>query len=374
MAQDVYERLARHLDRLPGGYPRTDSGVEIRILRRLFTREEAELALCLGVIPEEARVIARRARLSPEEAEARLEAMVRRGLVFSMARTGRPALYMAAQFVIGIWEYHVNDLDPELVRDVNEYIPHLFDPETWKKSPQLRTVPVGRAVPVEHAVMDYERADELVRRQKKILVAPCICRREHKLAGEGCDRIEEACLIFGMAADYYERRGVGRRIDTEEALAILARAEEEGLVLQPSNSQKAVNICCCCGCCCQVLKNVARHPRPAEIVSSAFAVRLEEDACVGCGRCVDRCPMGALELDGERVRLEAERCIGCGLCVTRCPKDALSLARKPRVPDVPRTYQETLLRLGRARGTLTPTRLAIAALRSKLDRLLAMRG
>ncbi|GAB6062040.1 4Fe-4S binding protein [Deferrisoma palaeochoriense] len=374
MPKDVYERLARHLDRLPGGYPRTESGVEIRILKRLFTPEEAELALCLTVIPEEARVIARRAKLPLEETERRLESMVQRGLVFSMARPGKPTLYMAAQFVIGIWEYHVNDLDPELVRDVNEYLPHVFDPELWKKSPQLRTVPVGKAVEVEHAVLAHERAEELVCRQKKILVAPCICRREHEIAGKGCGKLEEACLIFGAAADYYERRGVGRVIGADEALEILARAEEEGLVLQPSNSQKAVNICCCCGCCCQVLKNIARHPRPAEIVSSAFVARLDVEACVGCGKCVKRCQTGAFTLKDKKGRLAAERCIGCGLCVTRCPTGALTLERKPESPEVPRTYQETLLKLGRARGALTPTRLALTALRSKLDRLLATRG
>ncbi len=374
MARDVYERLARHLDDLPGGYPPTPSGVELRILRRLFTPEEAELALRLTVIPEEAPVIARRAGLPRAEASRRLEEMVRKGLVFSIERRGKPPLYMAAQFVIGIWEYHVNDLDPELVRDVNEYIPYLFDPETWRKAPQLRTVPVGRSIPVEHEVMDYERAEELVRGQRRILVAPCICRREHRIAGRGCDRPEETCLIFGIAADYYERRGVGRVIDADEALGILRTAEEAGLVLQPSNARKAVNICCCCGCCCQVLKCIARHPRPAEIVSSAFEARLDADACAGCGVCVERCQMDALALRDGRARLDPTRCVGCGLCVTTCPAGALSLVRRPGAPEVPRTMVEAVYRLGRARGKLGPGRLALAALRSRLDRLLALRG
>ena len=374
MSQDVYQRLARHLDDLPGGFPPTPSGVELRILRRLFTPEEADLALHLTVIPEEARVIARRARLAVEEASRLLEEMVRKGLVFSIERRGRPPLYMAAQFVVGIWEYHVNDLDPDLVRDVDEYIPYVFDPETWKKAPQLRTIPVGRSIEVEHAVMAYERAEELVRRQRKILVAPCICRREHRIAGKGCDRPEEACLIFGIAADYYERRGVGRLIDADEAVEILRRAEEAGLVLQPSNSRKAVNICCCCGCCCQVLKCIARHPRPSEIVSSAFEARLDAEACAGCGVCVERCQMDALTLDEGRARLDPDRCIGCGLCVTTCPAGALTLVRKPDAPDVPGTMVEAAYRLARARGKLGPTRLALTALRSKLDRLLALRG
>ena len=64
MAQDIYEKLAKHLDNLPGGFPRTPSGVEIRILRRLFTPDEAKLAVHLTLIPEEPRVVAQ-ARQAP---------------------------------------------------------------------------------------------------------------------------------------------------------------------------------------------------------------------------------------------------------------------------------------------------------------------
>ena len=41
---DVYERLRDHLHHLPVGFPSTKSGVELRILRQLFTEEEAEMA------------------------------------------------------------------------------------------------------------------------------------------------------------------------------------------------------------------------------------------------------------------------------------------------------------------------------------------
>ncbi|MDW7709874.1 MAG: 4Fe-4S binding protein [Deferrisomatales bacterium] len=375
MASDPYPRLARHLDRLPGGFPPTESGVELRILRRLFTEDEARLAVALTVIPEEARVVARRAGLSLEEAQSRLDALAGRGLAFSLRPRKAPPRYMAAQFVIGIWEYHVNDLDPELVKDVNEYIPHLFDPDTWKKAPQLRTVPVGRSVVPENAILAHEEAEVLVRSQRTILVAPCICRREHKIAGKGCDRPEEACLVFGAAADYYERNGLGRRIGIDEAVWILRRADETGLVLQPSNARHPVNICCCCGCCCQILKNIARHPRPAALVSAPFVAVFDPAACSGCAVCEGRCPMGALSVAHDVARFDPERCIGCGLCVSTCPAGALRLSRKPEgeQPPVPRTVTEAALRLGRARGTLTPSRLAWTVLRSKLDRLLAAR-
>ncbi|MBI5016879.1 MAG: 4Fe-4S binding protein [Deltaproteobacteria bacterium] len=375
MPTDVYQRLARHLDRLPAGFPATETGVELRILRRLFTEDEAELALALTVIPEEPRVVARRAGLAPDEAARRLEALARRGLAFSLGRPGQKARYTASQFVIGLWEYHVNALDEDLIRDVNEYIPRFFDAEVWRRAPQLRTVPVHRSIAVDNAVLPHEQAEQIVRSQKRILVAPCICRREHRLAGHGCDRPEEACLIFGAAAAYYERNGLGRVIDADEAVDILRRADEAGLVLQPSNAQNPVNICCCCGCCCQVLKNLGRHRRPADVVSSAFTAALDAEACVGCGVCEDRCQMAALTVADGAARLDPARCIGCGLCVSTCPAEALTLVRKPeaRQPRVPRTVTDAALELGRARGTLTPARLAWIGLRSKLDRLLARR-
>jgi ferredoxin len=352
MTADIYRELARHLDSLPGGFPPTESGVELRILRRLFTTEEAELALSLTMIPKGAAAIARQGRVHPDAATPRLEAMARKGLIYSTEQRGRPAKYRANQFVIGIWEFHVNDLDADLIWDMRAYMPALFE-EAWKV-PQLRTIPVGRSLTVENRVLPYEQAEELVRAQDRFVVAPCICRREHTLVGQGCDKPEEACLVFGTGAEYYERNGLGRVIDLPETLAILNRAEEEGLVLQASNAKKAVNICCCCGCCCQVLKNAKGRPEPARWIPSPFVAAVRRDTCEGCGLCLERCQMEALQLDGETVVLDANHCIGCGLCVTTCPTGSLDLQRKPAAeqPEVPGSMLEAFIKLGRARGTL----------------------
>ena len=144
MEQEIYKRLANHLDNLPGGFPPTESGVELRILKRLFTPQEAQLALHLTLLPEEPRVIARRAGLPRDEIARRLEEMAKKGLILREERQKVPIRYLAAQYLVGIWEYHVNDLDKELIRDMNEYSPVLFK-QAWKV-PQLRTIPVGRSV------------------------------------------------------------------------------------------------------------------------------------------------------------------------------------------------------------------------------------
>jgi ferredoxin len=341
---DVYARLRDHLDSLPSGFPPTESGVELRILKRLFTPEEAELALNVTLKLEPAAAIAARAGLPVEAAEDRLKQLARKGLIFSIESPDRPPVYMAAQFVIGIWEYHVNDLDPEFIRDMDEYIP-VLSRSAFGRVPQLRTVPVGKSISAGVEMLPYEQAEELVRRQTKFLVAPCICRREHQIKGHSCDKLMDACLIFGWAADYYARNGLGRFITLEETLEILKMAEEQALVLQPSNAQDITNICCCCGDCCQVLKHLKRLPAPAAAVASPFAAALDAELCIGCGTCQDRCQMDALKMADGLAVLDLDRCIGCGLCVTTCPSGALSLARKSpeTLPPVPKNMREAFI-------------------------------
>ena len=86
--------------------------------------------------------------------------------------------FSANQFVIGIWEYQVNRLDPDLVRDMEEYMPTLMESGPWKTTPQLRTIPVMQAIPVRHEILAHERAEEMLRGRDRFLIAPCICRRE----------------------------------------------------------------------------------------------------------------------------------------------------------------------------------------------------
>ena len=380
MESDVYQQLAHHLDQLPGGYPPTPDGLELRILRRLFTPEEAALALHLTLIPESAAVIARRAGLEPASAERMLAEMAEKGLLSdSPGRTTadgrfRPPRYMAAQFVVGIWEYQVMRLNVELARDVGEYLPYLLDPDAWQKAPQLRTIPIGESLKASSEVATYESAELMVLAHERFAVAPCICREEKSLVGEGCGKPLDTCLSMGGAADFYIRHNRGREISQEEALEVLKTAERAGLVIQPGNTQDARFLCCCCGDCCGVLRSVKLHPRPAEILSSAFQAVCDQAVCSGCGDCLGRCQMEAIDVDAGYAVIDLNRCIGCGLCVTTCPTEAMSLFRKPakEAPYVPKDSIELYLRLARARGLLGPTELARLAMKSGLDRLKAM--
>lgn len=373
MTQDIYQQLAQHLDNLPAGYPATESGVELRILQRLFKPAEAELATHLTVLPEEPRVIARRAHIPVSEAEQRLQIMEKKGLIYSnYPSDGGTPKYSAAPFVVGIWEFQVGRLTPELIHDFDEYSPHLL--KIWEKVPQLRTIPVGQSIDPQMEIMVYEQAEEIIRSHSNITVAPCICREEKGTIGESCGKPLETCLSFGSAAAYYQRNGLGRQISQEEALEILDIANDAGLVLQPGNSQQASFICCCCGDCCGVLRNLNQHPAPASIIASAFFAKLiDEDLCTSCGLCETRCQMNALDFEEYVPEINLDRCIGCGLCVSTCPTEALVMERKVEEerPFIPQNNVQTHLQLARARGKFKTTDMVMLAVRSKVDRMLA---
>jgi electron transport complex protein RnfB len=333
MGKDVYERLARFLDELPGGFVHTEDGTELRILRRLFTSEEAEVAMHLALISEEAPVIARRAGLTISQATCLLEGMAAKGIIYRFLSPGKAPVFMAEQFVVGFWEGQVNHLDRELVEDFESIHPAYVDTGNWGKLPQLRTVPIRQSISSQAKIMPYEQIDVLVARFDRFAVANCICRQEMRIIGEDCGKPEETCLAFGSGADFFIQSGRGRMISRAEAVGLITAAEQHGLVLQVGNDQTL---------------------------------------CVACGVCVERCPMKAISLDSGAAEINLDRCIGCGLCVSTCASGALQLVRKESAlqRSVPKDTVEMNLKLAWARGKLGPFKLASMLLRSWFDRVM----
>lgn len=373
MPEDIYVKLADHLDQLPAGFPRTDSGVELRILRQLFTPEQVILALHMTLIPEEPRVIAYRAGIELRETERKLEVMDRKGLIYSMPFKDKPVRYRIQQFIVGFWEGQVDKLTPELVRDFEEYFPAFVNLDLWQKVPQLRTIPVEESVSASTQILPYEKVRELIGKYNEFSVNNCICRQEQHILGKDCNKLQETCLSFGSAAERNSRLNRGRSISRSEVFDILHQAEDAGLVLQAANARDVVYICTCCGCCCGVLRSLKNDPRPASRASSPFIAEIHPDSCSGCGTCLDRCQMDALSIIEEKCHLNTDRCIGCGLCVTTCPSGSLSLQRKPESeqPYVPLNLKETYIKLGQARGKMGLQYLIGLKFRSLKDRLLS---
>jgi electron transport complex protein RnfB len=353
MATDIYERLRGFLDTLPTGFPTTPTGVELRILKKLFTPEEAELTMSLRSEPEDLPQIA--ARMGREESElvSKLDGMAKKGLIFRV-RQGDQVLYQACQFMIGIYEFQVKNLDSEFSQMFEEYLPYFGMSLASIRTKQLRVIPVNSAIKVLHSVAPYNKIRELVRQQDLISVTECICRKEQKLLGKECNRPKETCLGFGKFARFYLDNKLGRSITVDEAMKILDLAEESGLVLSPSNTQELEFLCCCCSCCCPILRTAKMVPKAKYVISSYYQAKIDPDLCSDCGLCIERCQVEAIKKGDGRSEITDEKCIGCGLCVSTCPEEAISLMAKLGMEDPPKDFNETLLKIETERRNLQP--------------------
>ena len=349
MNEDVYIRLREFLNTLPAGYPETPTGVEIKILKKLFTPDEAELTMKLNKEPESISVIAKRTGIQEKELAKKLETMAQKGLIFRV-RVGEERHYQAFQFIVGIYEFQLNHIDKEFSELFEEYLPYLGMEMALAKTPQLRVIPVESAVGKEGSVEPYNQVRELVKKQTVLSVSNCMCRKEQGLLGNPCDKPSEVCIGFGDMAQYFIDNNSARQIDVAECLKILDTAEEAGLVLQPTNAKELQWICCCCSCCCAGLKYAKNISRPQNMVHSYYEAKIDPDECTACGDCIERCPMDAIQEGDDVSEIIEGRCIGCGLCTSACPVEAITLILKPGMESPPEDYSEVLDRISVDRG------------------------
>jgi len=348
-SEDVYRKLAREIDKMPVPFTETASGVELKILKHLFTPQEAEVALNLNIVPETLDRIHKRAKkngidLTEKALEVVLDNLVKKGAIMGGRTRKKGKVYSLAQLAVGMFEFQINRLTPGFVEDFEAYVKEQFHKDMFSsKTQQMRTIPISRSVTPDLHVEPYNDIKAYVRELKTdISVANCVCRQSTQVTGSTCRHsdIMETCMQFGTAARFVIGNGSGRRITNEEALAILDRAEEAGFVLQPQNAQSPTFICCCCRDCCHALKIMKMHPRPAELLISSYYTTVDTSLCTGCALCVDRCAMEAISMVDDVAVVNLDRCIGCGVCTTTCPTEALRLHKKDRLHVPPKNQGE----------------------------------
>jgi electron transport complex protein RnfB len=329
---DVYKRLAKKLDKLPHGFPATDSGVELQILRKIFSEEDAAAALHLKPFPETAARISGRLGKSEVETRATLDRMKNRGQIQSTMWRGERR-YLLAPFVIGIFEYQLPYMDRELAELCEAYAPYLADTLGGTEPGLARVVPVHQKIDGRTTVLAYEDTREMIEGARSFRVMDCICRTEKALVGETCSHTVETCLTFSKHENAYDDSHLGGRIiSKEEALAVLDAAEEEGLVHCTYNFEhNQTFVCNCCSCCCGLMRLLTEYHTPYGLVRSNWVAVIDEDLCETCGVCGnERCPVEAIEeTDGGDYRVLGDRCIGCGVCVITCPSGAMSITPRP---------------------------------------------
>jgi len=353
MTKQVYTDLREQLDQYSVGYPSTKSGIELRILERLFTVEQAEMFLHLSLMLETPEAVAQRTGREAESIAELLEEMARRGLLFRH-RKGEVVKYCAVPFVVGAYEFQLKHIDRELAQMFEVYFEEAFLDRISESGSPLRTIPVNSSFDARWPVAPYEDAKTLIKGHDTIAVAECLCRVQKKLVDEPCDKALEVCMVFGSHAKFYVENEMARFVSQEEALAVLEACEEAGLVHQPFNSKLVGGMCNCCGDCCAALRALKRQARPIDSVVTNYFARSDPESCSACEICIERCQMDAIKIDADEVsQVDRDRCIGCGLCVTTCPSHSMILERVPeaeqRVP--PGSGRAQMTEMAAKRGT-----------------------
>jgi NAD-dependent dihydropyrimidine dehydrogenase PreA subunit len=318
----IYEHLAEALDKLPNGFPRTSSNVEIRLLKKIFSPEEASLACQLGGSMESCDVLSERTGLSAEQADAKLTKMVEKGMLWDREEEGKH-LFRLAPFIVGIYE--ASSIDHELAHLVEEYLANGGAAGIMRPQPAIhRVVPAYNAAKSEW-ILPYDDVKALLTGSKSFSLRDCVCRVQQKHMGHECGFPLRTCLSFSAVESPSGQYSVSK----EDALAFLDEAEELGLVHTVSNVMKGVGyVCNCCGCCCGLLRGITDWGIENSVAYANYYADIDAQECVGCGTCRERCQVHAISEDNEVSVVDREKCIGCGLCVTGCQNGAARLERK----------------------------------------------
>ena len=337
----VYRTLMKHLGEVGIGYPQIDDFLEV--LKKNLTPEEAEIALGLPTrLPplevEDVEVIAGRLKKPVKEVEEILEKLAQKGFLYKQKTALGNVGYAFIQIGFGIpqiffWKGEITDKVKEVARPLGKYLGKgVKETRGTDKALFYRYVPVNKAV--DHAlqaVLPFDMMTEVVKKAKKIAVVHCPCRQTARLLTDSkCTHTLENCIKFNKMAEFVLEKGYGREISQAEALDLIRKAEEEGLIHFVDNCQEEIqHNCNCCSCCCWNVMPIKKRLVPRDYIMATYYLRTtDEDECIGCGQCAQDCPLEIITMKNDLPVIDESVCIGCGVCLLHCPTDAAKLKRK----------------------------------------------
>ena len=316
---ELYEELSKKV-----GAER--SFIVMEIWRTVCTPEEA---LLINALPATMEELVQRMGKPQEEITGMIRLLFHKGVVFEVIREGK-AIYRMPKNIIQFHDATTlwAEAPPVLIdlwkKYTEEEYPRIPAALTAMNAPPFfRVVPINEKIETRSQVLAYEDATRIVEKASVLAVTNCPCRTIMRK----CNKPLDVCIQINRGAEYAIKRGTGRKIDAEEAKAVLRRAEEAGLVhLTENKAGIGTVICNCCDCCCIGLPYAKHAETSGMIVPSRYQAVVEESDCTGCGICVDVCPMDAIIVNESGLaEVIVESCIGCGVCSRICPADAILL-------------------------------------------------
>ncbi len=309
----------------------------LELITHLFSEEEAEIVQYLPPLrPRHARKIASLSLRPVEEVSRILEFLsLTKRVILSY---GKPPRYTLLPIVPGTFEMALMTPDVSTRNEWHRTFARLFE-KLWDEgyivqytkrvNPGIRYLPVTNAVKSLSAAWPSEKLEEILEPYSDFAVGNCQCRMAMALVDKGCGRPLENCVVMGPGAQKFIDRGLMRRTDAAEVLALKREAEESGCVSWINNDIGGIprgnSSCSCCGCCCHAMRSISQFNVPSMISTPHFLPSINHPGCIACGKCVSACPMGALSLPDGKLAFDKARCVGCGLCILACPTKALFL-------------------------------------------------
>lgn len=346
MPKDPYQRLIDALDALPNGFPRTPSGSEVLMIKKVFTPDEVALAGQMSRKYETANELSKRTSLSEKKVEELLEAMSPRRLVKQQTIDGVKK-WRLGPFIIGWYEGHMSLMDREFAELFEKYMAEGGGDRILAPHPGImRVVPVRGSVKPE-LLQTYDDIDAHFQRHERFKVADCVCRVERNLMGSNCSMPVKRCSFTGLPPQTPLSEDV---LDRDQALELFAELEEMGQLhlaawgyASADGPAQYNGGCQCCSDCCAILRGITDWGLPESPQRSNFRAAIDLDQCSACGTCIERCQMSAITESSDGMpRLDRSKCIGCGQCVIKCPTNSAELVPVTEEErwDVPATFEQ----------------------------------
>lgn len=362
-----YSRLVDRLNRYPQGAP--PSELLFKILKMLFSEQEAELVSLLPIKPFTAKKASRVWQMHLASAQKVLDELASRAILVDLDRNGE-SVYTLPPPMAGFFEFSLmrvrDDIDQKVLSELfyqylnveEDFIRNLF---TRGETQLGRTFVHEPALSNENAlhVLDYELVTKVIINATYRAIGFCYCRHKMHHVDRACDAPMEICMTFNNAAASLIKHGFARRVDVAEGLDILQLAYERGLVQFGENVREEVNfICNCCGCCCEAMIAARRFAIFNPVHTTNFIPEINKKNCIGCGKCGNICPVEAMTLVSsndpnkpkmKQAKLNEDLCLGCGICVRVCTKDNICLKSRPKrvITPLNGTYRAVVMAIER---------------------------